>query len=209
MQPLPGAARDPQRARSRSRAATAARCSIGRRRTTRSWPSGSGIRSSSRSGSGSPAGCGTSTGRSPAPPVRRGDVVVGRVPARRGRPHRVAPVRRGGVQPLPPVHADAVRAAGAGRARPVDRRRLAPDARSGRARINRIEGKLTWRARVGDEVVSLDAAGFGVEFSATELEWFRREHLRHDEVARAFGLSMAELKTGAPGGASGAGRPGA
>jgi len=62
----------------------------------------------------------------------------------------------------------------------------------GVGRIDYLEGELTWRATVGDEVNYLDAefpgGRYSIEWTPDEVEFFRGKNLSDNEVRRAFGL---------------------
>jgi hypothetical protein len=78
----------------------------------------------------------------------------------------------------------------------------------GRATISRIEGELTWKAKVGDPMAWIDAVTpdivgdparpkrLGVEWSVHELELFGKTSVTWREVAEAFGMTLAELGAG-------------
>lgn len=78
----------------------------------------------------------------------------------------------------------------------------------GRATIQRIEGELTWKAKVGDPMAWIDAVTpdivgdpsrprrLGVEWTSQELELFGKTAMTWREVAAAFGMTMLELEAG-------------
>jgi hypothetical protein len=68
-----------------------------------------------------------------------------------------------------------------------------PVVERGSATLERIEGELTWRARIGDVVQYLEGRRLCVEIGATEMEWFTVESLPRGAVAKAFGLSPGSV----------------
>lgn len=75
-----------------------------------------------------------------------------------------------------------------GRQEPVQER--------GRGRIDRIEGELTWKARVGEQVEYLDGWRIAVEITPRELEWFYVSPLRREQIAHVFGITLHQLEQG-------------
>ena len=64
----------------------------------------------------------------------------------------------------------------------------------GTGTIDFLEGELTWKATVGDRVRYLDAqlgqTKFAIEWTPTEIEYFRGEKLAANVVRQAFGLPL-------------------
>ncbi|RMG19159.1 MAG: DUF4178 domain-containing protein [Deltaproteobacteria bacterium] len=67
----------------------------------------------------------------------------------------------------------------------------------GQAVIDRIEGELTWKAKVGDVMNWIDAAAVGIEWTDREIEVFERRHIERSALATMFGMSVEELSEGA------------
>ena len=75
----------------------------------------------------------------------------------------------------------------------------------GSARIDYLEGELTWKARVGDTMRYIEADGSGgrysIEFTPEEVEFYWGQTLNRSEVAQAFGLTgVGAASGGRPGG---------
>jgi hypothetical protein len=89
-------------------------------------------------------------------------------------------------QPVDPntVHQGATIDLGEGPARVRER---------GSARIDYLEGELTWKARVGDTMEYIDAEGasqlYSIEWTTDEIEFWRGQRVQAREVATAFGIS--------------------
>ncbi len=68
----------------------------------------------------------------------------------------------------------------------------------GTARIDYLEGELTWKARRGDTMEYIDAEGgsqlFSIEWTANEIEFWRGKRLDGRATALAFGISTPVSK---------------
>ena len=76
----------------------------------------------------------------------------------------------------------------------------------GSAIIDYLEGELTWKAGKGEKMRALDAEGSGklysIEWTDTEIEFYRGQRQNRGEVSRAFGLEAA----GSPAASAASGR---
>ncbi|MEW6232623.1 MAG: DUF4178 domain-containing protein [Chloroflexota bacterium] len=65
----------------------------------------------------------------------------------------------------------------------------------GRARIDYVEGELTWKARLGETISYLDArengGKYSIEWSEKEIEFYKGRQLSSGEVMEAFGQAEA------------------
>lgn len=71
------------------------------------------------------------------------------------------------------------------------------------ATIDYMEGELTWKARQGDRMMALDAAGpgdemFSIEWTADEIEFYRGERQERAATAAAFGVPAAAAGVAGP-----------
>ncbi len=66
----------------------------------------------------------------------------------------------------------------------------------GRAKIERLEGELTWKATVGDSIRWIDAGEIGMEWTDREIEVFDREAVSKKRILEFFGMTRKELEAG-------------
>ena len=74
--------------------------------------------------------------------------------------------------------------------------RREPVMERGRGRIDRIEGELTWKARVGEQVEYLDGHRMAIEITPRELEWFLVSPMQRPQIAHLFGITPQQLAQG-------------
>jgi hypothetical protein len=81
----------------------------------------------------------------------------------------------------------------------------------GEARIDYLEGELTWRAKVGDTVKYAEGEGGGqlhsIEWTSDEVEFYRGNKLDRATTEKAFGIERA-AQPAAAGGRGGCSRVG-
>jgi hypothetical protein len=77
----------------------------------------------------------------------------------------------------------------------------------GSAKIDYLEGELTWKARLGDTMEYAEAEGpdgrYSIEWTPEEVEFYWGQRLNRREIEQAFGLTGAQLTAA---GVSGGGR---